>query len=826
MPSHRPKVVLLGMMTKMPVAGVVLQTMQYLIGLERLGYDAFYVESHARTPSMLMKRHDDDSSLLAADFLAKTMKRFGLEDRWAFHALHDDGRLFGMDDAVLTRLYREADLIINLHGGTQPLEEHSATGRLVYLETDPVQLQIELADGQQSTVDFLEPHVAFFTFGENLGNADCGLPVPDRFEFWPTRQPVVLDLWNPDNLPGGSRFTTIGNWRQAWRDVQFRGATYHWSKHREWENFIRLPSRSDHAFELALSGYEKADRVRLESLGWSVRDGLDVSRDIDTYRAYIVGSLGELTVAKDQNVRFRSGWFSDRSASYLAAGRPVVTQDTGFGSSLPTGEGLFAFSTLEEIIEATDKIASDPVGQSAAAREVARQCFRAETVLGRMLDRLGLPHSDTGAGNTFPPSLRLSPLSRRPLRLADETAAEILDRPPFKPGGPMTVALVPAVTVIVATYDNLLFSRLCLESLLADTSQPAREVIVVDNGSRDGTPDYLEALEAAFPELSVLRNETNRGFAVAMNQALAVARGEAVVLLNDDTIISRNWLPVLLAHLQEPELGAVCPVTNRIEMAAEIPTSYDTYGQFLALAAARAASRAGQRFYLPMLAMFCLAMRREVVEEIGPLDEGFSLGLFEDDDYAMRLTRAGYRLACAEDVLIHHFGEASLGKLAMTGKYSALFKSNRARFERKWDVVWRPHRRRVHPEYDAVVAGVRAAVDDFIPKGAGVAVVSKGDDSLLELGSRCTWHFPGDSDGSYAGHYPADDKEAIAQLEYLRSSGADFLVFPCTANWWLDHYGGLRDYLAAFADEVARSDAATIYFLKNCGGSAIAQESW
>jgi hypothetical protein len=196
----RPKVVLLGMMTKMPVAGVVWQNLHYLLGFERLGCEAYYVETHARTPSMLMSHEDDDSSALAAEFIAAIMRRFGLADRWAFRALHDDGRCFGMSESQLERLYGEADVILNLHGGTQPLPELAAGGRLVYLETDPVQLQLELRHGIEETLDFLEPHCAFFTFAENWGQPDCGLPHQERFRFVPTRQPVVIEL-DPSGRP-------------------------------------------------------------------------------------------------------------------------------------------------------------------------------------------------------------------------------------------------------------------------------------------------------------------------------------------------------------------------------------------------------------------------------------------------------------------------------------------------------------------------------------------------------------------------------------------------------------------------------------------------
>jgi hypothetical protein len=386
--AAKKKIVLLGMMTKIPVAGAVWGTMQYLIGLERLGYEAYYVEAHARTPSMLMEHEDDDSSAKAAAFIEQVMRRFDLGDRWAFHALHADGRHYGMSEAQLTSLYASADLIVNYHGGTVPLPEHRATDRLIYLETDPVELEIELYHQDPQALAFLEPHRAFFTWGLNYGNPDCLVPLPERFRFIPSPPVVVPDLWRSGRA-GGETFTTIGNWRQPWREVKFQGDVYHWSKHYEFLKFIDLPSRTPQPFELALSSYERADRSMLECKGWKVRHALDFSTDLDAYREYIQRSRGEFTVAKDQNVRLRSGWFSERSAQYLAAGRPVITQETGFSNVLPIGEGLFSFSTMGEILEAVERINADYVRHSRAASELAREHFSYEVVLPRLLREAG-----------------------------------------------------------------------------------------------------------------------------------------------------------------------------------------------------------------------------------------------------------------------------------------------------------------------------------------------------------------------------------------------------------------------------------------------------
>jgi hypothetical protein len=197
-------------------------------------------------------------------------------------------------------------------------------------------------------------------------------------------------------------FTTIGNWRQESRDMEFRGVRYTWSKHQEFSKFMALPSLSDERFELALARVDDEDRARLRKLGWAVVDATAFSRDPDTYRGYVASSRGEFSAAKEQNVVFRSGWFSDRSATYLAAGRPVVVQDTGFGRVLPTGLGLYAVRDLDEAIAAVGSIASDLSRNEAAAASIAAEYFRHDLVLGDMLATLGLPAR--GRPTSYPPA--------------------------------------------------------------------------------------------------------------------------------------------------------------------------------------------------------------------------------------------------------------------------------------------------------------------------------------------------------------------------------------------------------------------------------------
>jgi GT2 family glycosyltransferase len=816
--SMKRSIVVLGLMTKMPVAGVVWQTLHYMLGFERLGFRAYYVEAHARTPSMLMTSESDDSSAHAAAFLAGVMRRFGFGDRWAFQALHAEGRCFGLRTSELARLYAEAELLINLHGGTLPRDELTATDRLVYVETDPGQPQVELAQGVEATVDFLARHCAHFTFAENYGAEDCGLPVSDRFDLRPTRQPVACDLWALTDAPSRP-FTTIGNWRQQWRDIWIDGETYGWSKDAEFAKVLELPDRVGRRFELALASFADEDRRLLEAHGWAVIPALGFSTDLERYRDYIRSSYGEFTVAKDQNVRLRTGWFSDRSATYLAAGRPVITQNTGFDATLPTGHGLFAFSSVDEIADAVERIDGDPVAQGHAARELAREFFSAAVVLGEMLAHLGITAPNGSATVSVPPfpaQMALAPASRRPLKLPDATLEAVLAAPPAAVGSRAGPAdRVPAASIVIVTRNGLPFTKMCLETVLAHTRNVTAEVLVVDNGSDDGTLGYVMAVADCDLRVHVIANPRNYGFPAACNQGLALARGETLVLLNNDTMVAPGWLSRLLAPLSDAGVGLVGAVTNRIGNEAEVPTSYTTWGGFLREARARAHAFRGRTSEIPTVTMFCLAMRRDVFERLGPLDCGYGIGMLEDDDYSMRARRAGLRLVCADDTLVHHYGEASFGALYADGERNRILARNRERFAKRWGGPWQPYERRGNAAYDALVEDVRGRLAASLPEDATVLVVSKGDERLVEIPRRRAWHFPRADDGDWAGYHPADSTEAIAHLRDLIERGATHIAFPQTSLWWLEHYQELAQHLAHEHDAHQHKTCCVVFELRS-----------
>jgi len=382
------KIIVFGILFWYPLAGVTYQFLHYLIGLKRLGYDPYYIEDSGRwvyDPKINDLSPDASSNISS---VAPILESHGFSDRWAFRGDYPDGQCYGMTESQILQLYKEADAFLNVTGAQEIREEHMACSRRIYVESDPFVYQVKVANGERSTIEQLKRHDTFFTFGENVGEDDCDIPV-ERFRWLPTRQPVVMDLWNNPYGFDGSAYNTITTWHNKGKNIEYNGETYYWTKDREFEKFLELPRQRKVSFELA-TGVDEEVRRRLIENGWQQIDSVKVSKDMDSYRQYIQQSRGEFTVARDQYVRPNTGWFSDRSACYLAAGRPVITQETGFSKFLPTGKGLFSFKTMEDVFAAVDEIESDYENNCRAAREIAKEYFDSERVIGSLMAKANL----------------------------------------------------------------------------------------------------------------------------------------------------------------------------------------------------------------------------------------------------------------------------------------------------------------------------------------------------------------------------------------------------------------------------------------------------
>ncbi|TML76234.1 MAG: glycosyltransferase [Actinobacteria bacterium] len=384
------RLVVLGMMGRVPFGGQTWLYLSWLRGLSELGHDVWYVEDDSVWPYDPAVNAVTDDCSYAAAHLERCMERIGLADRWALRLVGSEGACYGMSESALDGLYRSCDALLNVVGATDLREEQLQAPFRVYVQTDPVTAELRLAGGDAHTREAFDNHHVIATYGENYGADDCGVPM-NGHRYVKTRQPVALDLWPAVFDAQARHFTTIGNYRQEGEDVVWRGDRYSWSKHEQWERYIDLPRRTDQSFCLAMQPDAEADARRLREHGWDLTPPLEMSLDpFGSYPGFIRASRAEFTVAKDQNVRLRSGWFSERDACYLASGKPVVAQDTGFGNVLPTGEGLFAFSTMEEALTAIEAINSDYEHHCEAARAIAEEFFDAPGVASRLLTDVGV----------------------------------------------------------------------------------------------------------------------------------------------------------------------------------------------------------------------------------------------------------------------------------------------------------------------------------------------------------------------------------------------------------------------------------------------------
>jgi hypothetical protein len=386
------RIIFAGYLVRYPLGGYAWQMAHYLLGFRTLGHDIWFYEDtgelncdFAYNPLTNEFAPSYEYGIKAtADFFSK----IGFGERWVFFDV-DRSLKYGPGANHIETLLRESDLLVSFAPVNRIPVELFRGGASIFIDPDPVYLQLKLAKEDQGLAAIVDAHTLHFTFGENIGKAGSILPT-GGYTWHPTRQPVAMDIWENAGSPGLA-YTTVGKWDSKGRDTEYQGQTFTWRKRTEWCRFLDLPERTAKTFELAMDVESvPGDLELLTARGWRVIDPIQISIDPWRYRDYLRGSRGEFTVAKDMNVRLRSGWFSDRAACYLAAGRPVVEQDTGFGEVLPLGPGLHAFRTVDAAAEAVREIEGDYPGASTYASEIAREYFAAERVVGALLAAAGL----------------------------------------------------------------------------------------------------------------------------------------------------------------------------------------------------------------------------------------------------------------------------------------------------------------------------------------------------------------------------------------------------------------------------------------------------
>ena len=380
--TDKLRILVLGYVVRRPLGGGAWPTIQYALGLKRLGHEVYFLEDSEDWGACYdPSRHitDEDPSY-GLKFAGQAFEAVGLGESWAYYNAHRDAWHGPCADKVHD-ICRSADLLIN-NSGVNPIRPWlDQVPRRVYIDTDPAFEQV-----RQLTDDFkkhrLAQHNVFFTLGENIPDGTARVP-DDGVAWLATRQPVVLDCWPVTAGPADGRYTTV----MLWDSYQPRelGEYRFGMKSESFEPYFDLPSQVTCKLELAVGG-PQVPKQRLRDHGWQVIDPLIPTVDCQTYQAYLRNSRGEFTVAKHGYVVSASGWFSERSAHYLASGRPVVTQDTGFESWLPSGDGLLAFSSLTEAVEALQRVESDYQQHCLAARQLAEDFFDSDKVLTRLVE--------------------------------------------------------------------------------------------------------------------------------------------------------------------------------------------------------------------------------------------------------------------------------------------------------------------------------------------------------------------------------------------------------------------------------------------------------
>lgn len=380
-----------------PTGGATWDYLQYPLGLKLLGHDVYYIEDTGQYPIFQKNEVWDDASS-SIEYLKSIMERFDMKDKWAYRDVAS-GKCFGMTKEKVLEICESADVFINISYSTYPRDEYMRIPNRFLIDSDPMftQMQYLLQENSGSgksqswtTRQMVESHTHLFSFGENIGSDDCKIPLLN-YVWIPTRQPVVLDLWKNTIETTLFGFTSIMNWSGR-KKIAFENQEWG-QKDVEFEKFKEMPSHvKDIDFEMVINKPLNKESLfnlsEYETLGWKLLDPHAVVSDASDYRNFIFNSVAEFGIAKETYVKSNSGWFSCRSACYLAAGKPVVTEETQWSKYIPSGNGLFAFTDIESAVDAIRTVNANLVYHSTRAKEIAHEYFDSNTVLTKMLQHL------------------------------------------------------------------------------------------------------------------------------------------------------------------------------------------------------------------------------------------------------------------------------------------------------------------------------------------------------------------------------------------------------------------------------------------------------
>lgn len=384
MTSDRLTILVSGMLAGVPhQGGATWAVLQYLLGFRRLGHEVYFVEPVEAAALQLEGGALQDSA--SAAYFHMVTARFDLLERSSL-LLTTSQETVGLSYETLLEAARRADLLINISGMLTDEALLAEVPVRVYLDLDPAFNQLWSAVEQ---IDMrFSGHTHFATVGLAIGQPECDVPTLGR-QWIPTLQPVVLSHWPPAEHIVYDALTTVANWR-GYGSIK-HGSVFYGQKAHSLRPLMLLPTQAKERFMLALAIHEAevSDLSALAANGWQLLDPQLVAASPSAYHAFVQGSKAEFGIAKSGYVVARCGWFSDRSACYLASGRPVIAQETGFSHYLPTGAGLFAFETIADVLNALDALRSDYRHHANAAREIAENHFDSDRVLARLLQRLG-----------------------------------------------------------------------------------------------------------------------------------------------------------------------------------------------------------------------------------------------------------------------------------------------------------------------------------------------------------------------------------------------------------------------------------------------------